>query len=170
MRIAEAIWPFDTETVVALFREYSESIDADICFQGFEQELASLPGKYASPLGCVLLAYSEDVLVGCAALRPLTEATCEMKRVYVRPNFRGLGWGRTLALALIERAATAGYQSMRLDTLATMVAAQKMYLSLGFKPSDSYYNNPLPGTIYMELENLARIREQIRATNANDMT
>lgn len=152
MRIVEAAWPDDRETVVAMFREYAASINADICFQGFEQELAGLPGKYASPAGCVLLAFVNDDLAGCGAIRPLGEGICEMKRLYVRPAFRGRDLGKALAEALIKRASGAGYRLMRLDTLDTMIAAQALYGALGFKPIAAYYSNPIAGTVYMELD------------------
>ena len=151
MRIVEAAWPDHRETVVAMFREYAASINADICFQGFEEELASLPGKYACPAGCVLLAFVNDDLAGCGAMRPLAEGACEMKRLYVRPGFRGRDIGRELAEALIEKARVAEYQTMRLDTLATMTTAQALYATLGFKPTAAYYNNPIAGTVYLEL-------------------
>ena len=138
--------------VEELFREYSNSIGVDICFQGFEQELANLPGKYAAPNGCVLLAFVEDKLAGCGALRPLDEATCEMKRLYVRSAFRGHHIGRTLVESLIDVAKVAGYEKMRLDTLQTMQAAQTLYLSLGFQPIAPYYDNPLDAVVYLELQ------------------
>ena len=138
--------------VEELFREYSNSIGVDICFQGFEQELANLPGKYAAPNGCVLLAFVEDKLAGCGALRPLDEATCEMKRLYVRSAFRGHHIGRTLVESLIDAAKVAGYEKMRLDTLQTMQAAQTLYLSLGFQPIAPYYDNPLDAVVYLELQ------------------
>ena len=151
MRIVEAAWPDDRDTVVAMFREYASSIDTDICFQGFEEELASLPGKYSSPAGCVLLIFVNEDLAGCGAMRPLSEGICEMKRLYVRPSFRGRALGKALAEALIMKARQVGYQEMRLDTLSTMMAAQKLYAMLGFKPTAAYYNNPIAGTVYMEL-------------------
>ena len=126
MRITEAAWPDDRETVVAMFRQYAASIDADICFQGFEDELARLPGKYASPGGCVLLLFIGEDLAGCGAMRPLADAVCEMKRLYVRPAFRGRDLGKALAEALVMKASEVGYHKMRLDTLSTMAAAQSL--------------------------------------------
>ena len=143
--LLEASWPGHCPLVVELFREYANSIGVDICFQGFEQELAALPGKYAAPDGCVLLAVEDTSSVGCVALRPLAEGICEMKRLYVRPNYRGRQVGRLLADAVIAKAKAAGYSALRLDTLTTMKAAQAMYASLGFKPIAPYYHNPLPG-------------------------
>ena len=152
MEIVQAAWPGHRETVEAMFREYAASIDADICFQGLQQELASLPGNYASPTGCVLLAFVDDQLAGCGAMRPLSKGICELKRLYLRPEFRGRDLGRAIAEALIGKAKAVGYQTMRLDTLSTMTAAQALYTILGFKPTSAYYNNPMAGTVYMELE------------------
>ena len=153
MRIVEAAWPDDRETVVAMFREYAASIDADICFQGFEQELAGLPGKYASPAGCVLLAFVNDALAGCGAIRPLGEGICEMKRLYVRPQFRGKGLGGILAGRVVADAKEIGYKRMRLDTVEPMMRrAVAMYRKLGFRQIAPYRENPIEGALYMELE------------------
>ena len=138
--------------VEKLFREYSNSIGVDICFQGFEQELANLPGKYAEPKGCVLLAFVDDKLAGCGALRPLDAAICEMKRLYVRSAFRGHHIGRALVESLIDVAKVVGYEKMRLDTLQTMQAAQTLYESVGFQPIAPYYDNPLDAVVYLELK------------------
>ncbi len=151
-KIIPVVWPEHRNIVEELFREYSNSIGVDICFQGFEQELANLPGKYAAPGGCVLLAYADDNVAGCGALRPLDAATCEMKRLYVRSEFRGHHLGRALVESLIDVANAAGYQKMRLDTLQTMKAAQALYLSFGFQPIAPYYDNPLDAVVYLELK------------------
>jgi ribosomal protein S18 acetylase RimI-like enzyme len=152
-RIRDARNGDDLRIVRGLFAEYAASLDVDLCFQGFAQELASLPGAYAPVQGCLLLAERDEV-VGCVALRPLGVAsarTAEMKRLYVRPRGRGLGVGRTLVHAAMERARSAGYREVKLDTLATMQEARSLYASLGFRPCDPYYDNPLPGVAYLSL-------------------
>jgi putative acetyltransferase len=151
-RLVEASWPSDRKIVEELFREYANSIDADICFQGFEQELGSLPGKYAAPDGCVLLASADENWAGCVALRSLGNGICEMKRLYVRPNFRGRAIGRILVEDLIGRARLIGYSALRLDTLPSMQAAQSLYADLGFKTISPYYENPIAGVAYLELK------------------
>ncbi len=151
-KIVPALWPDHRGIVEELFREYSNSIGVDICFQGFEQELVNLPGKYADPYGCVLLAFVEDKLAGCGALRPLDNATCEMKRLYVRSEWRGHQIGRRLVESLVVFAKTAGYAQLRLDTLHTMHTARALYQSLGFQPIAPYYDNPLDAVVYLELK------------------
>ena len=135
-----------------LFREYQAELGIDLCFQGFERELASLPGDYAPPNGRLLLSWVEGSLAGCVALRRIDQAICEMKRLYLRPGFRGQGRGRHLTLSLIQEARSIGYQKMRLDTLSVMKAAVALYRSLGFGPIPAYRQNPIEGTLYLELD------------------
>ena len=152
IRIAEARWPDDRATVEALFREYVSSLAEDISFQNVDQELGALPGKYARPTGVVLIARDGAQAAGAVAYRMVEPGVCEMKRLYVRPAFRGTGLGRELANELIEDARTCGYRTMLLDTLASMASARALYRDLGFVPVAPYYDNPLPGVMYMALE------------------
>jgi GNAT superfamily N-acetyltransferase len=154
VEIRPARFPQDSDAVRAIFREYAASLGIDLCFQDFETELAELPGKYAAPRGRVLLASADGRIVGCVALRPLAETTCEMKRLYVRPAGRGQNLGRQLAVRICRFAKLAGYASIRLDTLPSMKSARQIYPALGFKPIPAYIYNPIPGAIYLEL-NLA---------------
>jgi putative acetyltransferase len=133
-----------------LFQEYAASLGVDLGFQDFDREVATLPGRYAPPRGCILLAYVDDAPAGCIAMRPLVEQRCEMKRLWVRAGYRGLRLGEQLSRALIEHARGLGYTAMRLDTLAAMQPAQRLYRALGFREIPPYYPNPLPGTVYME--------------------
>lgn len=142
----------DLQTVRELFQEYSRSLDIDLCFQNFEQELAGLPGAYASPRGRLLLGLRGQEAVGCIALRPIAEDIAEVKRLYVRPSFRRLGAGRQLAQAIIVLARQIGYRSARLDTLAGMREAIALYQSLGFRPIPPYYDNPNGCALFMELK------------------
>ena len=135
-----------------LFLEYANATGLNFCFQSFEQELAELPGKYAPPSGRLVLAMNDGQIVGCVALRKLEENVCEMKRLYVRPAFRGQRIGRQLAEAIIASAREIGYGRMRLDTLASMKAAIGLYESLGFQPIAPYYHNPISDVVYLELQ------------------
>ena len=151
-RITEANWPDDRASVEALFREYMSSLTEDISFQNPDDELASLPGKYARPGGVVLIAWDGAEAAGAIAYRMLEPGVAEMKRLYVRPAYRGSGLGRELANELIEEARARGYRTILLDTLETMSAARTLYRDLGFAPVEPYYDNPLPGVMYMALE------------------
>lgn len=148
--ITQAVSAAQIEEARALFREYSEGLGVDLCFQGFAQELAGLPGEYAPPRGRLLLATDGGPAVGCVALRDIGGGACEMKRLYVRPGGRGAGLGRRLAETLIEEARAAGYAAMRLDTLPLMREALALYGSLGFEEIEPYRFNPVEGTIYLE--------------------
>lgn len=149
-RIAPAESPADLGQARILFREYIESLKVDLSFQDVERELASLPGKYAAPQGIILLATRAGAAMGCGALRPLAAGICEMKRLYVRREARGEQLGRLIAEALLAHARIAGYERVRLDTLAPMARAQALYASLGFQTIAPYTENPLPGTRFLE--------------------
>ena len=135
-----------------LFLEYAQSLGFSLCFQSFDQELASLPGDYAQPQGRLLLATREGVTAGCVALHPLRDGICEMKRLYVRPQFRGQGLGKQLADEIIREARAIGYTLLRMDTVAAvMPEAVAMYRKMGFHEIAPYRPNPIEGALYMEL-------------------
>ncbi len=144
------------EATRAIMREYAVGLGIDLCFQGFEQELATLPGEYVLPQGALLLALVDGEVAGCGAMRPFPDAdyanACEMKRLYVRRAFRRFGLGRQIAQALMDSAAEAGYSSMLLDTLDDMEAARGLYTSLGFEEIPPYYYNPIPGAHYLKAD------------------
>jgi ribosomal protein S18 acetylase RimI-like enzyme len=148
----------DHDAIKALFVEYAESLGFSLGYQGFGDELAELPGKYAPPTGALLLARVDDAAVGIAALRQVSEEICEMKRLYVKPEYRGartaegLSIGRALALAVVAQARVLGYRRLRLDTVAgRMDAAIRLYRTIGFVEIPAYYQSPIPNTIYFEL-------------------
>lgn len=142
----------DLDEVRALFREYEAWLDHDLCFQGFEAELAALPGKYAPPSGRLLLAELDGRLAGVVALRAFAPDAGEMKRLFVRDFARGHGLGRALTERLVAEARAIGYACVRLDTLPDrMPAANALYDAMGFREIPAYYSNPLPGVRYLEL-------------------
>ena len=141
------------EQIRGLFLEYARSLDFSLCFQSFDRELRELPGSYAIPDGRLILCQFEGAPAGCIALKKLEPGICEMKRLYVRPEFRGHQLGLKLATHLIDEARRAGYDRMRLDTIpGAMHHAVKLYRSLGFSEIPPYYDNPLPQALYMELD------------------
>jgi putative acetyltransferase len=135
-----------------LMLAYARSLDFELCFQGFDEEMAAFPGVYAGPRGALLLASVAGQPAGVVALRPLDEGTCEMKRLYVSPAYRGMGLGRRLAEAAIAQARARGYRAMRLDTVPSMTAAIALYRALGFRPIPAYTHNPVPGALFFERE------------------
>jgi putative acetyltransferase len=142
----------DVAVARRLFQEYADSLGFDLTFQGFEDELRSLPGDYGPPRGALLLARRAGEPVGCVGVRPLGPAVCELKRLYVRPDGRGGGVGRALTEAAIGAARAVGYERMRLDTVPSMEAARVLYRSLGFVEIPPYRHNPVAGTTFMELQ------------------
>jgi GNAT superfamily N-acetyltransferase len=149
--IVEAQTAEQLATIRELFREYADSLGVDLCFQDFERELATLPGKYVAPEGRLYLALEDGKAAGCAGLRKISPEAGELKRVFVRPAFRGKGIGRRLVLAVVEAARKNAYRRLRLDTLPSMKRAQELYRAMGFKPIEAYNNNPVPGAEFLEL-------------------
>ncbi|MGH8864445.1 MAG: GNAT family N-acetyltransferase [Burkholderiales bacterium] len=151
-QIEHARFPEETEHVTSIFREYVASPSVSLDFQDYEIEFANLPGKYAEPEGCLLLAWKDGTVVGCAAFRRVDERICEMKRVYVRPAARGTNLGRRLVERVLQEARAAGYVRICLDVLPEFIAAQRLYESLGFQPAPPVTFNPVPGTKYLGLD------------------
>jgi ribosomal protein S18 acetylase RimI-like enzyme len=152
VELIEARTAADLDQVRRLFIAYADWLEVDLCFQGFEQELATLPGRYAPPAGRLLLARIGAEAAGAVGLRPLGPGICEMKRLWVEPGFAGRGLGRALAERIIDDARQIGYARMRLDTFpARMAAAQYLYRSLGFREIPPYYDNPFEGVVMLEL-------------------
>ena len=147
--------PEEMDAVRQIFQEYADSLNIDLEFQGFDSEIAGLPGDYAKPRGQILLAHVDGSIAGCCALRPLDDCdypnAAEMKRLFVRKAFRGFGLGRQLAEAMLDAARQAGYDHVLLDTLDDMEAARALYVDLGFESIEPYYHNPLQGAHYLKV-------------------
>jgi ribosomal protein S18 acetylase RimI-like enzyme len=148
INFAESQSDFDISRL--LFLEYAETLGFSLCFQGFDEELENLPGKYATPKGCILLAWDKLDCGGCVGLRPLNDTVCEMKRLYIKPAYRGTGLGRLLAEKILKFANESNYSKIVLDTLSSMDSAQGLYRSLGFAETDPYYHNPHPDVVFFE--------------------
>ena len=140
------------DKVKQIFLEYVQSLKVDLSFQNFEAEINELPGKYGPPHGALIIALVNNKIAGCVALRKISEDICEMKRLYVRDDYRGLGIGRKLINMITEEASILNYNYIRLDTLPAMKKAQDMYISLGFYDIEPYVYNPIDGTRFMELK------------------
>src|SRR5574343_2116136 len=152
LRILSADDHAEIEHVRQFFRNYAAWLGVDLCFQNFAEEMASLPGAYTAPAGRLFFAEVDGKPAGCIGIRPSTESICEMKRLYVEPEMRGLGVGRELALAAIKAAKTLGYRRVMLDTLPAMRIAVKLYRELGFTEAPAYYPAPLEGTMFLALD------------------
>jgi len=142
--------PGDLNQIRALFEEYHVELGVDLCFQGFQEELETLPGRYGSPRGALLMLLEGDQIAGCGALRDLGDGIAEVKRMMVRPDFRGEGFGRAILLALLEKAKELGYTKVRLDTLRRLTAAINLYQAEGFTEIPPYNPNPEPDIVYLE--------------------
>lgn len=160
LHIVEAATRDDYVVARELFEEYARAIDVDLCFQNFAAELDRLTVMYAPPAGALLLAKAGSDVAGCVGLRKFRDDICEMKRLYVRPAFRGRHLGRRMAEEIARRAGELGYRTLVLDTLGTMEAAQRLYVSMGFTPATSYYVNPLPNVKYYSLN----LQKPLRST------
>ncbi len=156
MRIIEANTDELIIQVKSLYLEYAESLDFDLCFQNFDNEMEDFPNHYSPPTGNLLLALSENEPMGCVGVRFFEKDICEMKRLYIKPEYRGKKAGKELAVSAIKSGKALGYGYMRLDTLSSMETANQLYKSLGFIEIDPYRDNPIDGAIYMEL-NLKRL-------------
>lgn len=153
MQVKQATTSEDIEAARALFKEYEAWLGISLCFQNFDQELANLPGSYAPPKGRLFLVYESDQLAGSIALRPIDHTTCEMKRLFLRSDFRGKGLGRKMVESILKEAQTIGYLRIRLDTIpGRMSEAISLYRSFGFKEIEPYYDSPFGDTLFMELD------------------
>ncbi|MFN2532793.1 MAG: GNAT family N-acetyltransferase [Pyrinomonadaceae bacterium] len=153
MNFLNATSPAEIEAARVLFKEYEAWLGLNLCFQNFEQELAELPGKYAPPDGRLFLVFDDEQMAGCVALRRLSEDTCEMKRLFLRPAFRGRSLGRRMVQQIIEEARRMGYRRLRLDTLpGRMDQAIALYGSFGFTQIEPYYDSPISEALFMELK------------------
>jgi ribosomal protein S18 acetylase RimI-like enzyme len=152
LKIFEAKTGEDIESFRTLLKEYVDSLGIDLSFQNIQEEMANLPGCYARPEGCILMASYDGEIAGCVALRKLNNGICEGKRLYVKPQFRGLDIGKKLMEAIIEEVRKIGYMHIRGDTLPSMKTAQALYASLGFKEIEPYRYNPIEGAIFLELK------------------
>lgn len=152
IEIVEARFPEDRDAVVRLFRAYAASLSIDLCFQGFDAELAGLPGEYARPDGRLFLVTERGTALGCGALRRLDATTAEMKRVYLEPPARGKGAGLAIVRSILEAAREIGYRSVCLDTLPELVEAQSLYRKLGFREVARYNDNPAPGVLFFGID------------------
>ncbi len=153
MKLIQAQSQTEIQEARKLFEEYAAWLGLNLCFQNFEKELAELPGDYAPPTGRLFLAVENDQTAGCVAVRKIGDGICEMKRLFVRPGFRGMGLGRQLTHAVIKSAGEVDYKKMRLDTLpGKMDRAIAMYHALGFQHIEPYYDNPVEGAAFMELD------------------
>lgn len=151
MNIIEADYA-DLAQIAEMFREYQQLIGVDLCFQGFEEELANMPGKYAPPTGAIFIAVDEADLIGCVAIRPLSQQQAELKRLYVKPAWHGQGIGKQLFESAMTRAQSIGYDSIVLDTLESMQSARRLYQTYGFREIDCYYHNPDPSAKYYQYD------------------
>ena len=152
MSIIEGTLEKHFEMAKKLFLEYAESLNFNICFQNFEEELNNLSEEYTRPRGCLLLALQDNRAIGCVTLSKCSSLHCEMKRMYVRDFYRRTGLGKRLALEIIAEAKKLGYSRMRLDTLPSMITAQELYKSLGFKIIPPYYDSPIENMMFMEID------------------
>ena len=142
----------DMPVVAEIFREYQQWLDVDLCFQDFDSELASLPGRYSAPRGTILIAREGDNIIGCVGIRPADKNDAELKRLYVKPDFHGRGIGRLLFEQAMTMARETGYSGIVLDTLPSMKRAHKLYRDYGFQQIPAYYSNPEPGAQYYRYE------------------
>jgi len=141
----------DFDKTKILFMEYAESLDFSLSFQNFEDEIECVPGKYQKPDGCIILAWEKLDCIGCVCMRPLNDTSCEIKRLYVKPTFRGRGLGQLMTRKIIRYSKERNYTKILLDTITSMKTAIKIYKSLGFVETEPYYNNPLPDVVFFEL-------------------